>query len=64
MVAQKEPGSYRQIDKFDRMLGALAELPDVTHVKASTVVTQVPIIGAAQTFIIQTFRQHDEIGNR
>lgn len=54
--------SYRQVDKFDRMLGALAELPDVTRTKPSTVVTTTPIIGAAQTFIIQTFRQA-EVGD-
>lgn len=53
---------YRTIDKFDRMLGALADLPDVTHVKPSTVVAASPLIGEAQTFIIQTFRQR-EIGD-
>jgi hypothetical protein len=53
---------YRQIDKFDRMHGALAELPDVTHTKASTVVTAIPLIGATQTFIVQTYRQ-SEVGD-
>jgi hypothetical protein len=32
-------GKYREIDKFDRLLGALADLPDVTKVKPSTIVT-------------------------
>lgn len=53
---------YRTIDKFDRMLGALAGLPDVAHSKPSTVVAVVPIIGETQTFIIQTYRQR-EVGD-
>jgi hypothetical protein len=53
---------YRQVDKFDRMMGALANLPDVTHTKPSTVVAVSPLIGEAQTFILQTFRQR-EIGD-
>ena len=53
---------YKTIDKFDRMMGALHDLPDVTRAKPSTVVCTLPIIGASQTFIIQTFRQR-EIGD-
>lgn len=53
---------YRTVDKFDRMMGALANLPDVTHTKPSTIVTASPLIGEAQTFILQTFRQR-EIGD-
>jgi hypothetical protein len=53
---------YKRPDKFDRLLGGLANLPDVTHSKPSTVVCVSPIIGAAQTFIIQTFRQR-EVGD-
>lgn len=53
---------YRTLDKFDRLMGALVDLPDVCSVKPSTVVAVSPIIGATQTFIIQTFRQK-EIGD-
>jgi hypothetical protein len=53
---------YRTVDKFDRMMGALANLPDVAHTKPSTVVAVSPLIGEAQTFIIQTFRQR-EVGD-
>jgi hypothetical protein len=53
---------YKTVDKFDRMMGALTGLPDVSQVKPSTVVTMSPLIGEAQTFIVQTFRQR-EIGD-
>lgn len=53
---------YRTVDKFDRLLGALVDLPDVTCTKPSTVVTVNPLIGEGQTFIIQTFRQR-EVGD-
>jgi hypothetical protein len=53
---------YKRPDKFDRMMGGLANLPDVTHTKPSTVVCVSPIIGATQTFILQTFRQR-EVGD-
>jgi len=50
---------YRTVDKFDRLMGALVNLPDVAHTKPSTVVTVSPLIGEAQTFILQTFRQRE-----
>lgn len=53
---------YRTIDKYDRVIGQLANLPDVTHTKPSTIQTVSPLIGEAQTFIVQTFRQQ-EIGD-
>lgn len=53
---------YRQVDKFDRLMGALVNLPDVTHTKPSTVAVVSPLIGEAQTFIIQTYRQR-EVGD-
>lgn len=49
-------------DLFDRMLGALHGLPDVTTSKASTIRSLSPLIGAAQTFIVQTYRQR-EVGD-
>lgn len=55
-----DTNGYRQIDKFDRMLGALHKLPDVTSSKPSTVCTVSPLIGEAQTFIIQTLRQREQ----
>lgn len=48
---------YLRVDKFDRMMGALASLPDVALSKPATVVATVPLIGATQTFIVQTYRQ-------
>lgn len=53
---------YRTVDKFDRMMGALSSLPEVTHSKPSTVVVTTPLIGCTQTFIIQTYRQIDRDG--
>lgn len=50
---------YKTVDKFDRLMGALSELPDVTTVKPTTITTVSPLIGAAQTFIIQTMRQRE-----
>lgn len=46
-------------DEFDRILGSLDGLPDVSSVKPTTIRTITPLVGAAQTFIIQTFRQRD-----
>ncbi len=54
--------TYKTIDKFDRMMGALHDLPDVTRTKPTTIVANTPIIGATQTFIIQTLRQR-EVGD-
>ena len=53
---------FKTIDKFDRMMGALVDLPDVTKVKPSTVICTSPMIGASQSFIVQTFRQR-EVGD-
>jgi hypothetical protein len=52
--------TYRTIDMFDRLLGALADLPDVIAGKPSTVTKFSPLVGAAQTFIVQTFRRREE----
>jgi hypothetical protein len=52
--------TYRTVDKFDRMFGALADLPDVTQTKPSPITVHSPIIGSAQQFIIQTFRQSEQ----
>jgi hypothetical protein len=45
---------------FDRMIGSLHQLPDVSTTKATTIRTLVPLIGSSQVFVIQTFRQRIE----
>lgn len=50
---------YKSPDKFDKMLGALANLPDAASTKPSTVVALLPLIGASQTYIVQTIRQRE-----
>lgn len=54
---------YKTVDKFDRVMGELTKLPDVTHTAPSTVVSTRPLIGATQTFIIQTYRQIQRDGD-
>ena len=52
---------YRSLpDKFDRAMGSLVGIPDVIHTQPTTVRASTPIVGSAQTFIVQTFRQRDE----
>lgn len=46
-------------DNFDRMIGSLHGLPDVSSTKPATVRAIIPLIGASQTFIIQTYRQRE-----
>lgn len=58
----REEKVYKSPAKFDRLIGALASLPDVTHTKPSTLAVLSPLIGEAQTFIIQTYRQR-EVGD-
>jgi hypothetical protein len=53
---------YRTVDKFDRLMGALVGLPDVTHTKPSTITSVEPFVGEALTFIVQTYRQR-EVGD-
>lgn len=47
------------ISTYDRLLGSLHGLPDVVHVKPSTVRAITPLTGASETWIIQTYRQAD-----
>jgi len=47
------------LGKFDRALGALVGIPDVIHTSATTVRTVAPLVGSAQTFIVQTYRQKE-----
>lgn len=46
-------------DTFDRLIGSLHGLPDVTTSRPSTVRTVLPMLGNSQTFIVQTYRQKD-----
>ena len=49
-------------DKFDRVIGMLTGLPDVTKSAAVTIIDATPILGDTQTFIVQTHRQR-EVGD-
>jgi hypothetical protein len=46
-------------DAFDRLLGSLHGLPDVTSTKPSTLRTMTPILGTSQMYILQTYRQRE-----
>lgn len=46
-------------DEFDRLLGSLHGLPDVSFTKPSTLRTVTPLIGTSQMFIVQTYRQRE-----
>lgn len=47
-------------DTFDRVIGSLDGLPDTRHTRPTTVTTVHPLIGASQTFVVQTYRQHEQ----
>lgn len=47
-------------DQFDRALGQFEGLPDVLKTKPTTVVATTPLLGNAQTYIVQTVRQQDK----
>jgi hypothetical protein len=46
-------------DLFDRKLGALFGVPDVLSTQPTTIQVATPLVGEAQTFIVQTYRQRD-----
>lgn len=50
---------YRTVDKFDRIMGSMVNRPDVTHTKATTTTVVQPLIGEAQTFVVQTYRERE-----
>ena len=52
--------SDNTIPVFDRLIGALHGLPDVVVSKPSTIRTMLPVIGASQTYIVQTYRQREQ----
>lgn len=47
-------------DSFDRLLGSLHGLPDVTRTKPSTLRVVTPLTGVSQIFIVQTYRQREQ----
>lgn len=47
-------------DIYNRVVGNLDGLPDVRKTRPTTVATVHPLIGEAQTFVIQTYRQHEQ----
>jgi hypothetical protein len=49
-------------DLFDRTLGSLDGLPGVVATGQATVQTTTPLLGNAETFIVQTIR-HPEMGD-
>lgn len=53
---------YKSPDKFDRMHGSLTGRADVTRVRPSTTAVHTALIGATQTYIVETMRSHDEGG--
>jgi hypothetical protein len=54
---------YRAVDRYDRVMGSLVGLPDVTHTAASTDNVYTPIVGDCVTVTVQTFRQRDLTGD-
>jgi len=54
------PQGYKTIDKFDRLLGQLIGLPDVTQCKPTLVRVTSPIIGDTRTITVQLVRQKDQ----
>ena len=58
-----EERSAAMPDNYDRTKGMLTGLPDVTHTRASTIVTTPPLgVGGSETWIVQTYRQA-EVGD-
>jgi len=49
-----------RLDDFDRMMGSLDGLPDAVRTKPTTLLATSPLVGSAQTFIVQTVRRRDQ----
>jgi hypothetical protein len=52
--------STNVLSDFDRLVGALEGLPDVTKSKATTIRAMLPLVGIANSYIFQTYRQRDK----
>jgi hypothetical protein len=48
------------VSEFDRLVGALEGLPDVTKTKPTTIRAMLPLVGIARSYIVQTYRQRDK----
>ncbi len=44
---------------FDRYVGALEGLPDVTKTRPTTILTAVPFVGNQVTYVVQSVREKD-----
>lgn len=55
-----EPMPQNGKNRFDRALGALFGLPDVLSTPPTTIRATLPMVGMAQTFIVQTYRQREQ----
>lgn len=51
-------------DDFDLTLGQLHGLPDVAHTKQSTIQVVTQVVGNAETWIVQTYRMTDPLGDK
>ena len=49
----------RTIDPFDRLLGLIDGLPDHSKTRPATVTTVTPLIGLAQTYVVQTYKDRE-----
>jgi hypothetical protein len=49
----------RVLDQFDRIIGSIDGLPDVTKARPTSVTTVMPIIGISQTYVVQTYKGED-----
>jgi hypothetical protein len=47
-------------DNYDRIIGLIDGLPDVTKVRPTTVTTVTPMLGNSQTYVVQTYRSKDD----
>ncbi len=54
--------AHETIDRFDLALGNLSGLPEGLETKPSTIQVLIPVVGKAETFIVQTIRH--EIGKK
>jgi len=56
-MATNGSGGDVTYDLFDKLLGSMHGLPDITSTKPSTVQAISPLLGCTQMFIVQTYRQ-------
>jgi len=59
-MATNGTGGDVTYDLFDKLLGSIHGLPDITSTKPSTVQAISPLLGCTQMFIVQTYRQKDQ----